>query len=167
MNNYIMINGKKIELTDEQIKTLQGLDKPKHKTPWDRVEVGKIYSYINEFGTICYNKEKTTRLDDERYLNLNCYNNKDFCHQMKLHWLLYKKLYKFSLENGWSEDLWRDRNVDKWFYMKNAVSGKYDCYASCLFKDDFKVYFVSQDICQQAVEEIIKPFREEHPEYYL
>lgn len=49
MDNYICINGKKAELTEEQIKAL-GIELP--KTPFSRTSVGGEYFYISSDGNI-------------------------------------------------------------------------------------------------------------------
>ena len=41
--NYIVINGKKTELTEEQLKQLGIEPEKKRKNPFDRVPAGEIY----------------------------------------------------------------------------------------------------------------------------
>lgn len=47
--NYIVINGKKIELTEEQLKAL-GIKQ--RKNPFEIVERGEDYFYVNRYGDI-------------------------------------------------------------------------------------------------------------------
>ena len=47
-NNYIMINGKRIDLTDEQIR--QMTEQPIHCNPFERVLSGRHYYYSNRCG---------------------------------------------------------------------------------------------------------------------
>ncbi len=47
-NNYIMINGKRINLTDEQIRQLT--EQPIHCNPFERVPKDKNYYYSNRYG---------------------------------------------------------------------------------------------------------------------
>lgn len=44
MDNYIMLNGKKIPLTPEQVKLIQ--TEKTEKSPFDRVEKGETYYYV-------------------------------------------------------------------------------------------------------------------------
>ena len=48
-DNYIIINGKKIELTDEQVKALLVTVR---KNPFKIVERGEDYFYVNRYGDI-------------------------------------------------------------------------------------------------------------------
>ena len=47
-NNYIMINGKRIDLIDEQIRQLT--EQPIHCNPFERVPKGKKYYYFTRYG---------------------------------------------------------------------------------------------------------------------
>lgn len=49
MDNYIMLDGKKIPLTDEQVKMLKDVDNPKEvkKSSFERGGDGCRYYYIN------------------------------------------------------------------------------------------------------------------------
>jgi hypothetical protein len=47
MDNYICINGNKVELTEEQIKQL-GFE-VKKKSPFERVELNNEYFYIEYY----------------------------------------------------------------------------------------------------------------------
>ena len=48
-DNYAVINGKKIELTGEQIKALEF---EVRKNPFERVAVDNMYYFISHFGII-------------------------------------------------------------------------------------------------------------------
>ena len=50
MENYIMLNGKKIPLTEEQIKLIQA-DMPE-KSPFDRADEGETYYYIETCASV-------------------------------------------------------------------------------------------------------------------
>lgn len=45
--NYIVINGKKIELTEEQLKQLGIEPKKKRKNPFERVPKGEVYFFAD------------------------------------------------------------------------------------------------------------------------
>lgn len=50
--NYIVINGKKIELTEEQLKQLGIEPEKKRKNPLERVAKTEMYCYIDSFNEV-------------------------------------------------------------------------------------------------------------------
>ena len=63
MENYLMLNGKRIDLTAEQIETLVG---KKEKDPFVRFKGGE-YLYIDSDGKIEVEWDEMTELDNERF----------------------------------------------------------------------------------------------------
>ncbi len=165
MKNYICINGKQTELTDEQLKQLGIEVEKKCKTPFDRVGVGDVYSFITGLKEDIVNKtEANDRLDKNFYENYNYFNNEKFANQLRLHELLNRKLLKFSYENGWSDSLWENNNVYKNTIYKDMSSNEYRTYSWCITKEQ-GTFFISKEIAQRAIDEIVLPFEKEHPEF--
>jgi hypothetical protein len=122
--NYIVINGKKAELTDEQLKTL-GIVVEKEITP------------------------------EEQYA---------------LHEELNRKLWKFAMDNGGclSKEEWEDYTINKyyiWYGVSDAGAFLLNVYCSAPAAGVGAQFFRSRGIAQKAIDEIIKPFFKEHPEY--
>ena len=115
MENYIVINGKKTELTEEQLKAL-GIEVEKKKNnPFER-RYDKDYCTISETGDINFDLDGRSICDDELYENVNYFNDKNFANQVYLHELLNRKLLKYAYDNN-AEDCEWDWNGKQHYYI--------------------------------------------------
>jgi len=159
--NYIVINGKRSELTEEQLKAL-GIETKKN--PFDRVEKGCVYYRITGYGKVDDYVESSDYTDFNLYANNNYFNDKQFAQQVALHQLLYRKLLKFAYDNG-CED------TAEWGYHNHHYTVYYDKESNCFCIDDryvskyFGVYFATQEGASRAIEEVVEPFMKEHPDF--
>ena len=94
-NNYAVINGKRIELTDEQVKAL-GI---KRKNPFDRVEQFNKYYRVTDANQVDDYVEAFDSTDNRLHDVANYFNDKEFAEQVALHQLLYRKLLKFAYDS--------------------------------------------------------------------
>lgn len=80
MENYIVINGKKAELTDEQLKQLGIKIELKCNNPFGEIE-DSHYFYIgtNDIG---HTRNIDSIVDEDLYNNVNHFNDKDFANQV-------------------------------------------------------------------------------------
>lgn len=163
MDNYIVINGKKAELTEEQLKAL-GIE-IKKKTIFDR-EKGQPYYYITPDGKISRYLDNLSGKDDcdSRYYNAANYcTSLEVMEQRAFHETLDRLLWRFSMENDGDKIDW---NSDK---LKYYIC--YDCSQKRLSVDwhvawkSCNIYFPTREVAERAIEEIIKPFMKEHPEF--
>ena len=95
-DNYAVINGERVELTDEQVKAL-GI---KRKNPFKRVNEDEKYYFIESSGDVSsflYAKDCTDRM---LFDAVNYFNDEAFANQVALHQSLYRKLLKFAYDNG-------------------------------------------------------------------
>ena len=104
MENYIVINGKKAELTKEQLEKL-GI-KPERNNPFNRVNEGENYFVIKDDGAVDRAVEIFHSSNDWYYDNVGYFNDKKFAEQMSLKWLLYRKLEKYAWDNGAEDVEW-------------------------------------------------------------
>ena len=155
-NNYAVINGKKIELTDEQIEAL-GIET--RKRLFDKVDDGGPYYFINCYGGI----EADSREDDALFDNVNYFNDKAFAEQVALHQLLNRKLLKFAYENNCEDREWGTEH-EHWRIYYDTDSDTFDVDVNDVFKYQ-GVYFSTREGAERAIEEVIKPFMKEHPEF--
>ena len=155
-NNYAVINGKKIELTDEQIEAL-GIET--RKRLFDKVDDGGPYYFINCYGGI----EADSREDDALFDNVNYFNDKAFAEQVALHQLLNRKLLKFAYENECEDVEWGTEH-EHWRIYYDTDSDTFDVDVNDMFKYQ-GVYFLTRKGAKRAIEEVIKPFIKEHPEF--
>lgn len=159
-NNYAVINGKRVELTDEQVKMLE----IKRKNPFERVTKGNAYYKITGYGNVDNYREDDDSTDQALYDAANYFNDDSLANQVALHQLLYRKLLKFAYDNGLEDDQPWDCD-NKHYYV-------YYSHANKIFKTELNcegkysgVYFPSLEAANRAIDEVIKPFMEEHPDF--
>lgn len=163
--NYIMLNGKKIPLTDEQVKLIQS-DVPE-KSPFDRAHHGGTYfSVISNF-ELNENCECSSHLDDKIFNSSNYCTDKNIMRQHALHMQLNNLLWRYSMTHSGDSIDWNDRNKTKVVIYYNAALDKFGCSRCVLFKYFGDVPFDSEETAKAAIEEIVKPFIAEHPDFDL
>lgn len=162
MDNYICINGKKAELTEEQLKKL-GIESPK-ASPFERTEKGAKYFTIMQDGTVDWYYENI----DE--FNRGCFNAANYCideslmEQRALYETLNRRLWRYSMEHDGDKIDW-DRDREKYYIFYNTGSKKWVA-GSIYLSWDFTVFFYSLEIAKNAIKEVVIPFVEENPEFY-
>lgn len=161
MKNYIVINGRKAELTEKQLKTL-GIE-PKRKNPFDRVEVGERYFSITAYNDIDDYKDMDNEEDNVSYKNANYFNDEDFANQVLLHELLNRKLLKYAWDNE-AEDCEWDGDRKHYFIYRQVVDRCFDVSSVVNFKRQ-EVYFSKREIAEQAIKDVVKPFIAKRPEF--
>lgn len=155
MENYIVINGKKVELTKEQVRQL-GIEVEK-ESPFERVQKGERFCYISYDGDVFTDFDVKSMSDDKAYAAANYCTDKDLMQQRAWFETLSRLLWRYSMEHDGD---------------KICVN---DHYAICKAKDNFSVIcagygylmpsFINRQTAQNAIEEIIKPFMKEHPDF--
>lgn len=161
--NYIMLNGKRVDLTYEQIEKL-GLK----KDCFQRVDMTEDYYLISWSGKVTGTSEFYL-IDDEKAYDVGNYcTDYSLMQQRALHEILSRLLWRFSMQNDGDKLDWSKSNVkyfivydyhDKTFkidYLKSAYG--------CTLKFSTE-YFYSPQIAQRAIDEIVLPFMKEHPEF--
>lgn len=163
MENYIVINGKKAELTKEQLEKL-GIEVPKKRNnPFDRVGCGMTYFIPNFDGTTEYFAELNDCVDKVYYDSTDYFNDEEFARQVALTQLLYRKLLKYSYDNDAKDSEWNVKNEHYTIY--------YDTYSSQFFAyhnntcKTLGVWFSKKSVANNAIEDVIEPFMKEHPEF--
>lgn len=165
MENYIVINGKKAELTEEQLKSL-GIETKKIETPKEKFErkFNQRYYTIRNDGIIYETEEQYANFDDNVYNVANYCTDKELMEQRALHEILNRQLWRFSCENGELENKWNYRNPHFFIhYDLRFKQFEYSICKECQYQG--VIYFPSMEIARKAVDEIIKPFMEEHPDF--
>lgn len=151
MENYICINGKKAELTEEQMKAL-GIELQKD-SPFDRTEMHKIYYYISPIGDVKSTHETEASFDKYCFDIANYCTDKAIMKQRALHETLSRLLWRFSEQNGGKG----------MFSIADKGNGNF-----CSMIENFRYLeptFKTSDIAKRAITEIIKPFMAEHPDF--
>ena len=100
MENYLVLNGQKIELTPEQYKEVCNAVSLKEKSSFDRKEKNEIYYYIDDNGLVYSVKDRGLAIDILRYGSANYCSNKDLMMKRADYETLERILWRFSEENG-------------------------------------------------------------------
>ena len=158
-DNYAVINGKRVELTDEQVKTL-GIER---KNPFERVAKSEMYCYIDAFDEVHCFSDGMEQCDDKSFECSNYFNDEDFAKQVALHQLLYRKLLKFGYDNNCEDKEWNGTN-DHWLIVyhpsiDNFIISNMQC------AKEHSVYFSTEEGASRAINEVIRPFMKEHPDF--
>ena len=163
MESYIVINGKKAPLTEEQLKML-GIETEK-KSPFKRDS-----EYPEEFFYIEYNGEVIGCIDYNTDADNACFDVANYCTDKNLlqqrawHEILNRLLWRYSMEHDGDKIDWNNHSEWKYYIYFNIDLNKYavDCHRHT---KDGMVYFHTSEIANNAFEEIIKPFMKEHPDF--
>lgn len=158
--NYIVINGKKMKLTEEQMKAL-GIKL--RKNPFERVAKSEVYCYIDSFDEVHCISDDMDQHDDMSFECSNYFNDESFAKQVALHQLLYRKLLKFAYDNGCEDTAWNNQNKH-WYIFYNYTDDYFDYQCTDRFKLQ-NVYFLSPDAASHAIKEVVEPFVKEHPDF--
>ena len=159
--NYIMLNGKRIDLTAEQIETLVG---KKEKDPFERVEKGEDYYFIGTHGKPVLAGEMLCDGDEGCYSTANYCTDKELMEQRALHETLNRLLWRYSMQHGGRKINW-ETNSEKWSVFYDHLGERFDAYFSFSEQRVSAIYFKDQATAEAAIEEIVKPFMEQHPEF--
>lgn len=164
MDNYIMLEGKKIPLTDEQVNILKGTIEQPKKSPFERVYHGSRYYLIHSDGEVCPDVDFQSPTDDHCYEVANYCTDETLMKQRALHETLNRLLWRFSIENGEGENPW-DNEHRHYEICYITVTEHLESYAVTDVKGLGAIHFPSKELAQRAIDEIIKPFMKDHPDF--
>ena len=159
MNNYAVINGIRVELTDEQVKMLE----IKRKNPFKRVATGDTYYRVTEYGDISDFVEEGDDTDHYLFNSSNYFNDDSVAQQVALHQFLYRTLLKFSYDYGCEDKDWNDTN-DHWLIVYYPLNDDF-IISNAQCAKEHTVYFSTEEGAERAIGEVVEPFMKEHPEF--
>ena len=151
----LTIDGKEVQLTDEQLKMLGIESEKKRKNPFERVK-GKEYYCIDD-EEICMYRDYGNGNDKSLYKQSNYFNDEQFAEQVALHQLLYRKLLKYSYDNECEDKEWDGTNVHV-YIIYNSTKKDYDTRWTRNEKEPGTVYFKSTAWATAALNEVVMPF---------
>lgn len=160
----LMIDGKEVQLTDEQLKALGIEIEEKRKNPFERVKPNERYHYVTSDGVIDEYIDANDATDAQLYKISNYFNDEAFAEQVALHQLFYRKLLKFIYDNECKDTAEWNGGNPHWYItyatdIKDFVVGE-----DFVFKAH-SIYFSSEEAAEYAIEKVIKPFIEKYPEF--
>lgn len=160
MDNYIMFEGKKIPLTEEQVAMLKG----ENGSLFKRQRIGERYYYIGGSGNIYSLDELDSGTDYNLFKAGNYCTDKELMHQRALHETLDRLLWRFSMENWELDNPWDGENFHYRIIYINAPKWRaiVEAYRTTKFSGP---YFNSREVAERAIKEIIEPFMKEHPDF--
>lgn len=158
--NYIMLNGKRVDLTEEQIEKL-GLKVEKE----DCFKRANKYYFINSAGNVLYENDFEHWMGIDRYEIANYCTDKSLMEQRALHETLSRLLWRFSMQNDGDKIDWSDKHAGKYRIIFNNCNKKFLIYNNLQDINIEAPYFNTYEIAQRAIDEIILPFMKEHPEF--
>lgn len=159
MESYIVINGKKAPLTEEQLKML-GIETEK-KSPFKRIANKNYYAISGDGKVWCYYDNVMDVVHDNHFEVANYCTDKDLLQQRAWYETLNRLLWRYSIEHDgdkikMSNDIFR--------YGIKQVQNKWSTYPT-----NGKLFgapmFYSKEIAESAIEEVVKPFMEAHPDF--
>ena len=161
--NYIVINGKRAELTDEQLAQL-GIVTEK-KNPFARTKCNEYFYTIDPAGEVSRIVEYNTESGKQLFECANYCTDEGIMKQRALHETLNRLLWRYSMEHDGNKIDWRDMHQEK-FYIRIVGESKYDWdYVVADEAIPGIVFFYSENIAANAIKEIIEPFMKAHPDF--
>lgn len=171
-DNCIIVNGRTIKMTPEIVEKLKrdGII-PKHASPFERVEEDDIYwAFSGNCERPFEHTENNDTLDDLKYETLNYFNNEDFAVMIGLRFRLWRELLKFSYDTNTHMSLkdMEPKYQGDWIgmaYVVKYIPDEKDFIVSGLARPGIcDVTFTTREAAEEAIEKVVKPFIEEHPE---
>ena len=163
MENYIMLNGKKVPLTEEQVAALLG-DKETECAKVDPFERKMLrrYFYIANNGEVLNDCDNMGITDGGRYNVGNYCRDKEMMNQRALHETLNRLLWRYSEQHGGDAE-WDDENLH--YYITIDYEGEPTSDWLVFTMAFGTVYFKDRETADQAIEDVVKPFLAEHPDF--
>lgn len=162
--NYLVLNGDRIDLTEEQVKTLMTKEKTEDVWREPNEDDLEVYPYcISIDGTVTPYLWGDDEEDNRIYENGNLCFDREIMEKRALKRILHDRLDRFSRQNGWNDEILK-KCQDKYYIYFVGIERKCAVCRTEIIYDFEKVYFVSEEIAKKAVEEIVNPFCEKHPE---
>lgn len=159
MENYIMLNGKRIDLTAEQIETLVG---KKEKDPFEMGEQGDTFYYITAGGYVGSDSTHGYCNSDALFEVANYCTDKELMEQRALHETLNRLLWRYSMRHGGRDS----KERLKWTISYNGnINPCFGTRCQHNFSTLGTARFINEEAAKAAIEEIVKPFMEKHPEF--
>lgn len=170
MENYIMLDGKKIALTEEQIAQLRSTGSAsgvsRRFNPFDRTEGSYWYCMTDKESLISVEIHDDHDLFDNNMYDkiANYFNNKDFATHVALNQLLYRKLLQYAYVNDLVDDKPWDGSTPHAF-IAQYITGYFLSGYTWTNKSPCTVYFKSGVAANRAIKDVVEPFVQEHPDF--
>ena len=160
-DSYIVLNGERIELTEDLAKVLA--TEVAMKNPFQ--PIGRTYYIINNDGRIrALPKDGGGGIMDAHCENVNCFNDHYEAMCVAATQLLYRKLLKFAFCKNCKDTAPWDGLTPHYFIRYNIIEKQYEVAKTTCHREEV-VYFSSEEGALAAIKDVIKPFEKDHPEF--
>ena len=119
---------------------------------WKRVERGDRYFSIDEEGLTYGSKDVFSKVDERRYEIANYFSTVTKAMDVSFKQTLFRKLLRFSEENGAQEIDWNNDNQEKWYIMYDHYSEKLMVKSCYSMRQLGNVHFLSEKVAREAME---------------
>ena len=162
-DNYIMLNGKMVPLTEEQVAALLGGKETEREKvdPFDR-NLDQIYYYIDYLGELDADVDNFSEDDDNTYNAANYCTDKEMMNQRAMHETLNRLLWRYSEQHG-GDNEWDGENLHYSITINDVLVPGSEWFASV--RPFGTVYFKDRDTAQAAIDDVVRPFLAEHPDF--
>lgn len=164
MDNYLMLDGKKYELSPELVNALRpAVAEPEKKSPFER-KVGEDFYNIGNNGFVWTSYDGNFAEDNEKYAVANYCTDKPLMEQRAMHETLNRLLWRYCEEHGGDNAKWRG-NPHYYICFSKMNRKDFEVYANDNFCVQGVVYFKDEETAKAAIDEIVKPFIAAHPNF--
>lgn len=157
---YLVVDGVKVPLTEDQIAMIKGAGAQAKKTAFSRAKEGEFYWLISDNCVVEEAYEAGVGEDEERFECANYCTDRCLIEERAIKEELSRLLWRFSMENGSKDIDWEDPNRFKYsicIYF-DGESLKWEIGKSIKCKCLNEVFFIDEDTTRRAIREIVEPF---------
>ena len=164
-DNYLMLDGKKYELSPELANALRSCvePEPEKKSPFARAGVLDDYWTINSRGVVDSVFEDNSNYDSALFAVANYCTDKALMEQRAMHEILNRLLWRYSEEHG-GDNPW-DRHHNHCYLFYDEANKDFGVFGATSLHFYGVVYFKDKATAEDAIEEIVKPFLDAHPDF--
>lgn len=133
-------------------------ERKENKNPFKSVKIDEDYFAVNSFGKVNRYFNFKEYIGENLNLIANYYADEDFAIKQAKEEVLNRLLKRFSYENGWTDDLWLNDDIPKFYIVYDTNRNQWLTRMTGGLKHLLMVHFTSDDVAQRAINEIIIPF---------
>lgn len=123
----------------------------KQLTGWERVDRGENYMAIDHSSMSTFTNYDD-KYDDKLYEFANFFSTEEKAEEIRFKQMLFRKLQRFSDENGGNEIDWNDEDQSKYHINYSYYSNRLRVNSHNCLQEVGCVYFISKKIAKQAIE---------------
>lgn len=119
---------------------------------WERVNDKETFYSVGACRGVIDEQENTLGVNVLLYNNANYFSTKEKAEEIDFKQTLFRKLQRFSDENGGNEIDWNDDEGNKYYIFYDYGDSELRISDVWLFRDFAQVYFKTQEVAEQAIE---------------